>query len=177
MTKRSDQTFHIACAHEGCYTSITLTCRNKTAFDQSARSEGWQRVRVYGGYHDWFCADHAPRKAAKTKYNAKRQTVDGIDFDSKTELKRWQQLQTLERGGVISGLRRADEYVVLPAFVYQGKKQRAIKYRPDFAYTENGQQIVEEVKSTATAKARDYSLRKKLFMYTHPEILFREVIR
>lgn len=187
MTKRSDTAYHIACAHEGCYLSLDLTCRNKTAFDQSARSEGWQRVRVYGGYHDWFCADHAPRKAAKsgrgTKYHARKCYYAGLEFDSETEMKRFMALETLQRGGVISGLRKLDKkrkgdsYIVLEAFTYQGKRQRAISYTPDFAYTENGQQIVEEVKSTATAKARDYSLRKKLFMYTHSEIVFREVIR
>ena len=42
----------------------------------------------------------------KSKYRAKPQVVDGERFDSKGELKRWRELQLLEKAGEISGLRR-----------------------------------------------------------------------
>lgn len=111
-----------------------------------------------------------------SKYHARKQVYDGLVFDSAAELTRWQELCLLERGGVISGLRRADSYLLIPAFTRDGVKYRKVEYTPDFTYTENGKQIIEELKSKATKRARDYAIRVKLFLRTYPDIVFREVM-
>ena len=51
----------------------------------------------------------------KQKYNNKKIIVDGNVFDSKKEAKRYQELKTLERAGIISNLQRQVKYVLIPA--------------------------------------------------------------
>jgi hypothetical protein len=96
-----------------------------------------------------------PDKPKKNKYNAKKTTVDGIVFDSKAESKRYEFLKAMEAAGEISDLETQPRYV----FFVNG--QRICAYKPDFRYVEEGETIVEDVKSKAT-KTRDYSIRKKL---------------
>ena len=92
------------------------------------------------------------------KYHAKRTVIDGIMFPSKREAKRWVELRLLERAGQISGLQRQVKYDLIVNGVKIGR------YTSDFEYDENGQHVVEDVKSSATATARDYPLRKKLML-------------
>jgi len=92
------------------------------------------------------------------KYHAKRTTVDGITFDSKREAKRYVELQILERAGRITNLQRPKPYQLVVNGVKVGR------YTPDFTYVENGVEVVEDVKSPATKKARDYRLRKMLML-------------
>ena len=98
------------------------------------------------------------------KYNAKKTVVDGIKFDSKREAARYRELRLLERAGQISALRRpklSEAYLLVVNNVKIGR------YTPDFIYLENGVEVVEDVKSPATKKARDYVLRKKLMLAIH----------
>lgn len=95
------------------------------------------------------------------KYHAKKTVVDGITFPSKREAKRWLQLQQLQRVGEISGLQRQIKYDLVVNGVKIGR------YTSDFEYEENGEHVVEDVKSNATATARDYPLRKKLMLAIH----------
>jgi hypothetical protein len=55
------------------------------------------------------------------------------------------------------------------------KDERAVKYFADFIYKENEKIIVEDVKSEATKKDKAYIIKRKLFKYNHPNIIFREV--
>lgn len=95
------------------------------------------------------------------KYGAKPTTLDGIRFPSKREARRWVELQQLERAGAISGLQRQVKYPLVVNGVKIGR------YTSDFEYEENGQHVVEDVKSPATKKARDYRLRKLLMLALH----------
>lgn len=93
------------------------------------------------------------------KYGAKAVEVDGINFASKAEARRFAELQLLERGGKISGLRPHVEYPL----VVNG--QKVGKYTCDSEYSEPGptgepQLVTEDVKGRA---ARDWPLRKRLF--------------
>ena len=52
---------------------------------------------------------------SRSKYGAKKVTVDGITFDSKKEANRWCELRLMERAGVITGLERQVKFVLIPS--------------------------------------------------------------
>lgn len=98
----------------------------------------------------------------RSKYNAKKTTVDGITFDSKREAERYQELKLMEETDFISFL------VLQPKFLIQegyrdsaGKWVRPIEYVADFQYYDDleDRQVVEDVKGVKTAV---YRLKKKL---------------
>ena len=97
------------------------------------------------------------RKPARNKYGAKKTLVGDINFDSKKEAGRWMELQLLERAGVISELQRQVKIDLMgqhgPLLTRTGRKMR---FTVDFAYTEKGAVIYEDVKGYAT---RDYEVR------------------
>ena len=95
------------------------------------------------------------------KYHAKKTVVDGITFDSKREAARYRVLRTLERAGAIANLILKVKYPLVVNGVKIGR------YTSDFEYEENGLHVVEDVKSPATKKARDYRLRKLLMLALH----------
>lgn len=95
-----------------------------------------------------------PRK--RTKYGAVKTTVDGITFDSKREANRWCELKLLERAGKITNLARQVEYPL-----WASNQKLVGCYIADFAYTENGSLVVEDVKSPATAKNALYVWKKR----------------
>jgi len=79
--------------------------------------------------------------------NAKQIVVDGITFPSRKEARRWQELNLLQTAGQISNLDRQvpielegrDGPILTPT-------GRAMTYRADFTYKENGRKIVEDAK-------------------------------
>jgi hypothetical protein len=87
--------------------------------------------------------------------------VDGITFDSKAEARRYGELKMMREGGLIHNLRTHPRYVLLEPFTVKGIRYRGVTYVADFAYIENGQQVVEDVKGKRTAV---YNLKEKLFM-------------
>lgn len=89
----------------------------------------------------------------KNKYNAKKTDVDGITFDSKRESRRYLELKMLLQAGHISDL---ELQIPFPCVV-NGKK--ICSYKADFAYTQDGERVVEDVKGFVT---RDFRLKKKL---------------
>lgn len=95
------------------------------------------------------------------KYHAVKTVVDGIEFPSKREAARYRQLRILERAGQIADLRMQVKYPLVVNGVKIGR------YTSDFNYLENGVEVVEDVKSPATKKARDYQLRRKLMLAIH----------
>ena len=102
------------------------------------------------------------------KYHAKKWELDGMTFDSHKEARRWQELRYLLRAGIISDLQRQVEFELIPAQRDASGKllERAVTYKADFVYVENGQYVVEDVKSEAT-KTREYVIKRKLLLYTH----------
>lgn len=50
----------------------------------------------------------------RRKYGNTKITVDGIQFDSKREAARYQELKLLERAGVISFLQRQTKFQLIP---------------------------------------------------------------
>ena len=110
-----------------------------------------------------------------SKYGNKKAVIDGITFDSKKEAKRYCELKLLQRAGVISNLELQKEFKLIPAQYDCNNKciERAVKYKADFYYTENGKRVVEDTKSKAT-KTKDYIIKRKLMLYIHG-IIVKEV--
>lgn len=95
------------------------------------------------------------------KYHAKKTVVDGITFDSKREAARYRVLKQLADVGEIANLTMKVKYPLVVNGVKIGR------YTSDFEYEESGRHVVEDVKSPATKKARDYRLRKLLMFALH----------
>lgn len=103
------------------------------------------------------------------KYHAKKVVVDGITFDSTKEALRWKKLSAIAKLGGIRNLRRQVPFELQPAFKWNGKTVRAIRYIADFVYEQpdrNGRKVlvVEDAKGFRT---KEYELKKKLFLYRY----------
>lgn len=108
----------------------------------------------------------------QSKYHAKKCTVGETTYDSKKEAKRGQELEYLNKIGVIKNLERQVKFELQPAYTNnQGKKIRPITYIADFVYEKNGKKIVEDTKGF---KTKEYLLKKKIFEYKYPEYTFVE---
>lgn len=119
------------------------------------------------------------------KYNNKKSIVDGINFDSKKEAKRYEVLKALEKAGVIHDLQRQVKYMLIPAQyertdeIYtkgkdkgKPKKGRLIErecaYYADFVYYRDGKLIVEDVKGYRDGQAYNlFVIKRKLMLYVH----------
>lgn len=101
----------------------------------------------------------------QSKYRNKKTEVDGVVFDSQKEAARWQELKLLERAGKITNLTRQVKFPLDVEGVH------IANYWSDFCYDEDGEVVVEDVKSTAT-KTRVYLIKKNLM-----RALYRIAIR
>lgn len=115
-------------------------------------------------------------QAKKQKYHAQKVTFDGMEFDSKREMIRWQELRALERNGEIFGLRRQVRFELIPAqyapdvVTKTGKKKRGAclerkcDYIADFVYSDlrTGEYVVEDAKGM---KTEVYKIKRKLMLY------------
>lgn len=97
-----------------------------------------------------------------SKYRAQKvETADG-KFDSKHELKRWNELILLERAGEIKDLKRQVKYELIPAQRVNGRcVERACSYVADFEYIYKGSKVVEDAKGFKTP---EYRIKKKLML-------------
>lgn len=120
-----------------------------------------------------------------TKYKNKKVEYDGIMFDSKKEMNRYQELKLMEKQGFISDLQLQKVYELIPAqyetferYGVKGKRlkdgkrllERPLVYIADFVYTQDGKTIVEDVKgyrNTASAGYAKFVVKRKLMLYVH----------
>lgn len=111
------------------------------------------------------------------KFKNKWCEYDGIKFQSKKEMNRYCELKILQRAGEISNLELQKEFELIPAqreFTNEiGKNgcfkkgkviERAVKYKADFVYQENGKIVVEDTKGVRT---KDYIIKRKLMLFIH----------
>lgn len=113
----------------------------------------------------------------RNKYQAIKTCVNGIEFDSRKEARRYQELLLLQRAGAILNLRRQVKYILIPAqyefYERYGKKGQELKpgrrllekecaYIADFVYEENGKEIVEDTKGI---KTKDYIIKRKMMLF------------
>lgn len=112
-------------------------------------------------------------------------TVDGIEFDSKKEAQRYCELKLLLRAGKITELELQKEFELIPAqyetFPRYGKTGKRLQdgkrciekscvYKADFAYKQDGQLIVEDVKGyrdPASAAYAKFVVKRKLMLWLH----------
>ena len=90
------------------------------------------------------------------KFRNIKTTVDGIDFASKAEARRYGELKLLHRAGQITDLQHQ------PRFPLKVNDQLVCTYVGDFAYKQEGIAVVEDVKSPATRSHPVYRLKNKL---------------
>lgn len=98
------------------------------------------------------------------KYGNKKTVLDGMEFDSKKEARRYAELKMLEKAGAISGLECQKKFELIPKQRDEnGKAVRNCEYVADFVYIDakTGQQVVEDVKGM---KTKDYIIKKKLML-------------
>lgn len=107
----------------------------------------------------------------RRKYGNKPVVVDGIKFDSQREARRWGELRALVSTGDVVLLVRQPVYVLAPSVKIAGeaRKRPAIRYSADFAYSDGttGERIVEDVKSTPTAKSKEFRRIQHLMQAVH----------
>lgn len=96
----------------------------------------------------------------RSKFGAVKTTVDGIEFDSKAEARRYSELRLLERAGKIRNLERQVRYDLDVNGVRVGF------YKADFRYWDqaSSQQIVEDVKGMRTPV---FAIKAKLMKALH----------
>lgn len=96
------------------------------------------------------------------KYKNRKTTVDGIEFDSLKEARRYQELKLLARGGVIKDLELQPVFELIPKQKHDGKTIRKANYIADFKYTDiqRGITVVEDVKGFKTDV---YKLKRRCF--------------
>ena len=116
------------------------------------------------------------------KFNANKTTVNGIEFASQKEAKRYWELYLMQRAGKIEGLECQKKYVLIPTqreesnqLYTRGAKKGSYKpgkviekeasYIADFDYYENGVHVVEDVKGHKKGAAYElYVLKRKLML-------------
>ncbi len=114
----------------------------------------------------------------KNKYRNKKVVMNGIEFDSKKEAKRYAELSLLEKAGVISDLKMQVKFVLIPAQrepdtvgarggIKKGKViEKECAYIADFVYKDLtlNETVVEDTKGVRT---KDYIIKRKLMLYVH----------
>lgn len=106
----------------------------------------------------------------RSKYGARRVTVDGVTFDSKGEADRWCELKLEERAGEIRKLQRQVEIPLIGFSMFVAGGEQCAVFKADFTYeradrhqTSGWRQVVEDFKSDATAEKESYQLKRRLF--------------
>jgi len=107
------------------------------------------------------------KEKKRSKYRSLKTVVDGHEFDSIKEAKRYGELKILEKAGLISNLN------LQPSIPLKYEGVLICTYRADFSYFDNaiGSPVVEDVKGFKTPV---YRLKKKMVAAFHG-ILVREV--
>ena len=113
------------------------------------------------------------------KYRNTKLNIDGEIFDSRKELKRYQELRLMESAGEIKDLKRQVKYILIPTQrepdtvgkrggIKKGRLlEKECAYWADFEYTDkSGNTVVEDVKSEIT-RTTEYRIKRKLMLYRY----------
>lgn len=116
------------------------------------------------------------KKPTKSKYNNKKVTIDGINFDSKKEAEYYMQLKLLKRAGEIKDFGLQEKFLLQDGFDKKGKHYRPITYYADFIISHNdGSTEVVDVKASKNFKTQVYKIKKKIFEYKYPDLEIKEI--
>ena len=129
----------------------------------------------------------------RNKFGARKIRNEWGEFDSRAEMARYIELVQMQRVGLINGLQRQVKYEIIPAIrvqkeialktktkVVERVEEKAAHYTCDFQYFQNGVLVIEDAKSEATRKEKDYVLRRKLMKHLiqeQNEVAGREAMR
>lgn len=102
-----------------------------------------------------------------SKYRNKKVQIDMYVFDSIAESRRYKELALLQRAKKIENLQLQPRFLLQEGFRKNGKTYRKIEYIADFMYSQNGKNIVEDVKGIQTDV---FKLKHKLFEKKYPEL-------
>ena len=117
------------------------------------------------------------------KYRNSKTIVDGKEFASRKEARRYQELKLLEQNGDIENLDCQVKYVLIPTQrepdiigvrggVKKGKViEKEVSYIADFVYMQDGQLVVEDTKGF---KTKEYIIKRKMMLYFYG-IKIREI--
>lgn len=102
----------------------------------------------------------------RRKYGNHKAILDGIEFSSKREARRYAELVLMQKAGLISELALQPAFELIPKQRRaDGKAERACTYVADFSYFgEDGQFVVEDSKGVRTP---DYVVKRKLMLKVH----------
>ena len=111
--------------------------------------------------------------AKRSKYGNKKTVLGNAVYDSQKEANRAFELGLLLKAGEIKNLERQKRFELVP----KTETERAVFYCADFVYLEvrTNKMVVEDVKSPATKKNKEYIIKRKLFKYLYKNYEFREV--
>ena len=129
----------------------------------------------------------------RNKFGARKFRNEWGEWASKAEFWRFAELLEMQRKGLINGLQRQVKYEIIPAIRVQKEialktktkyvervDEKAAHYTCDFQYTQDGVLVIEDAKSEATRREKDYVLRRKLMKHLiqeQNEVAGREVMR
>jgi len=99
-----------------------------------------------------------------SKYRSTKVKSSRGNFDSKKEFIRYLELESLQKFGTISQLKRQVRFELVPEQVINGKTVRGVYYDSDFTYKRDGKFIVEDVKGMRT---RVYAMKRKMMKQVH----------
>lgn len=107
------------------------------------------------------------------KYRNKKVTTPDGKFDSKRELKEWEDLKMLALSGEISSLERQKTFQLIPTMKTTAETLRMTTYKADFFYYDNKLKcwVVHDTKGFVTP---EYQMKKKLMLWLHPQMVFIE---
>lgn len=114
----------------------------------------------------WVTAERRPA-AKQGKYGNEKCTLNGAQFDSKAERKRWAELRLLAKAGYVSNVRRQVPFELIPQQrLANGRVLRSCVYVADFLYRDEreGREVVEDVKGAVTPEFR---IKRKLMLFVH----------
>lgn len=96
------------------------------------------------------------------KYHSEKALFNGVQYDSRREARRAEELHLLEIAGKITNLRRQVRYPLIPSQYENGKcVERGVSYIADFVYEENGRTVIEDTKGVRTP---EYIIKRKLML-------------
>lgn len=107
-----------------------------------------------------------------SKYHSRKTEIDGILFDSAKEANRYCELKLLIRAGEISDLYLQPTFILQEDFDKNERHYRAITYKADFQYRQNGKWVIEDTKGF---KTEVYKIKKKLFEKVFPDYTIKEI--
>ena len=108
----------------------------------------------------------------RTKYWAKKTTIDGIVFDSKSESDFY---MYLKHNPDVRKFTLQPVYILQPSFKHKGKSILPIKYVSDFEIEyKDWSKVVVDIKWLPTQASL---LKRKMFMYTYKDIELQRIVK